>query len=314
MCSNHCCVHGRTAFQDGGDGGGDVRHMLRLWLTLPPEVGRPLPPHYAETREYGDTYARRCVVPPSTNTLVVPPVLAAVGAGLAFGQQRYGLLDKPMHTSVETVLWWALWLPVVYWMQLGAGWFLRSQCWRITTTPLPVQMISWRNFFLLCYSESFSMIAVALILWHTEQIGAWAAVGLGNGINLIGYSKYIYQMFFDPEYITLSFHCYCLAWLSVSLGCADPVYFVLFRYPFHLVGQIESYMNMRGRKVLFDEASITIHCVDHILHGIISLRVLLYHFYGTGAILLDVVTIPFVLLMSENLVRMQDPAQRHKLR
>ena len=86
------------------------------------------------------------------------------------------------------------------------------------------------------------MIAVALILWHTDKIGFTAAVMLVNGLNGIGYLKYIYQMFFDPEYITLSFHAYCLAWLAVSIAAGDPVYFVLFRYPFHLLGKIEAYM------------------------------------------------------------------------
>ena len=33
------------------------RHMLRLWLTIP--NGRPLPPHYADTREYAQTYRQR---------------------------------------------------------------------------------------------------------------------------------------------------------------------------------------------------------------------------------------------------------------
>lgn len=58
LCSNHSCVHGRTAFQDGGpDEKGAQRHMLRLWLSL--RNGRPLPPHYAELREHCDTYKRR---------------------------------------------------------------------------------------------------------------------------------------------------------------------------------------------------------------------------------------------------------------
>lgn len=56
MASNHTILHGRTGFVDG-DGSDQVRHMLRLWLTLP--NGRPLPPHYADTREFAATYARR---------------------------------------------------------------------------------------------------------------------------------------------------------------------------------------------------------------------------------------------------------------
>lgn len=56
VASNHVVLHGRTAFVDGGVAG-EQRHMLRLWLTIP--NGRSLPPHYADTREFGATYARR---------------------------------------------------------------------------------------------------------------------------------------------------------------------------------------------------------------------------------------------------------------
>jgi len=157
------------------------------------------------------------------------------------------------------------------------------------------------------------MMAVAAILWHIDAIGAGSAFILTNSLNVIGYLKYIYQMYVDPEYITLSFHCYCLAWLAVSLVIQDPLYFVLFRYPFHLLGQIEQYMNMKGREILLDESSVTLHCVDHLIHGMICCRVLLYHFWGIQMVLLDLLTVPFCLLLSENLVRIQDPKQHHKL-
>ena len=52
IASNHTIVHGRTAFEDRPDPA-HRRHLLRLWLTLP--NGRPLPPHYADTREYAET-------------------------------------------------------------------------------------------------------------------------------------------------------------------------------------------------------------------------------------------------------------------
>ncbi len=57
MASNHVVLHGRTAYTDAPDEGGPRRHMLRLWLTIP--NGRPLPAHYADTREFARTYARR---------------------------------------------------------------------------------------------------------------------------------------------------------------------------------------------------------------------------------------------------------------
>ena len=56
LASNHTVVHGRTAFEDR-PGAADRRHLLRLWLTIP--NGRPLPPHYADTREYAETYRQR---------------------------------------------------------------------------------------------------------------------------------------------------------------------------------------------------------------------------------------------------------------
>ena len=56
LASNHVTLHGRTAYDDTqADEGG--RHMLRLWLTIP--NGRVLPAHYADTREFYATYARR---------------------------------------------------------------------------------------------------------------------------------------------------------------------------------------------------------------------------------------------------------------
>ena len=56
LASNHTIMHGRTEFEDT-PGARNGRHMLRLWLTIP--NGRPLPPHYADTREYAQTYRQR---------------------------------------------------------------------------------------------------------------------------------------------------------------------------------------------------------------------------------------------------------------
>ncbi len=80
VCSNHSLVHSRTAFKDDPNSNSNpaaapltparVRHMLRLWLTSRDPRARPLPPHYANTREYGSTYARRCS--PSSISLMTP--------------------------------------------------------------------------------------------------------------------------------------------------------------------------------------------------------------------------------------------------
>jgi len=56
LASNHTVVHGRTEFEDHPEPA-RRRHLLRLWLTIPD--GRPLPPHYADTREYAETYRQR---------------------------------------------------------------------------------------------------------------------------------------------------------------------------------------------------------------------------------------------------------------
>ena len=56
LASNHTIMHGRTEFTDVPEPE-HRRHMLRLWLTIP--NGRPLPPHYADTREYAQTYRQR---------------------------------------------------------------------------------------------------------------------------------------------------------------------------------------------------------------------------------------------------------------
>lgn len=56
LASNHTIMHGRTEFEDAAKPE-NRRHMLRLWLTIP--NGRPLPPHYADTREYAQTYRQR---------------------------------------------------------------------------------------------------------------------------------------------------------------------------------------------------------------------------------------------------------------
>ena len=56
LASNHTIVHGRTELEDPPDPA-DRRHLLRLWLTIP--NGRPLPPHYADTREHAETYRQR---------------------------------------------------------------------------------------------------------------------------------------------------------------------------------------------------------------------------------------------------------------
>jgi hypothetical protein len=56
IANNYVTFHARSAFEDH-DEAERKRHLLRLWLTLP--NGRPLPPIFAGTREFGFTYERR---------------------------------------------------------------------------------------------------------------------------------------------------------------------------------------------------------------------------------------------------------------
>ena len=56
LANNYSCFHARTKYQDHPDPA-LRRRLHRLWLTLP--NGRPLPPVYATTREWGLTFKRR---------------------------------------------------------------------------------------------------------------------------------------------------------------------------------------------------------------------------------------------------------------
>lgn len=201
-----------------------------------------------------------------------------------------------------------------FWI-LSLYWFCWSTRLLIKSLGLPKMQllgertINWRNFFLLCFSESFSMPCAMVILWHNNTLSGVSAVVIANVENLIGYLKYVYQMFFDAEYVTLSFHVYNATWLYTAYTMNDPFYFLLFRYPFTLLIMVERYINMRGRKVLFSELGLVLHTVDHLLHGMISARLLLYHFFGGISVACaDVITVPFIILLSDSIVKLQDPA------
>lgn len=56
IANNATCFHARYDYEDFEDPA-KRRAMLRLWLSLP--NGRPLPRIFADTREWGPTYARR---------------------------------------------------------------------------------------------------------------------------------------------------------------------------------------------------------------------------------------------------------------
>ncbi len=57
IASNYSVLHARTGFTDHDDPALS-RHMLRIWSTLR-RRRRPLPPAFADTREFGESYRRR---------------------------------------------------------------------------------------------------------------------------------------------------------------------------------------------------------------------------------------------------------------
>ena len=57
IANNYDLLHGRPAYQDHPGTPDKRRHMLRLWLSLP--NGRPLPPHFKNTREFCHSFTRR---------------------------------------------------------------------------------------------------------------------------------------------------------------------------------------------------------------------------------------------------------------
>merc|ERR1719300_248399 len=75
--------------------------------------------------------------------------------------------------------------------------------------------------FLLCISESFTMIAAALMLYDLEVMTWTQAVIFANLTNISGYLKYVYQMYFSVEYIALSFHIYNASFLWISYITMD---------------------------------------------------------------------------------------------
>lgn len=56
IANNYSVLHARTKYEDDPDPA-KRRHLLRSWLTLP--NGRPLPPVFAMSREFGTSYLRR---------------------------------------------------------------------------------------------------------------------------------------------------------------------------------------------------------------------------------------------------------------
>jgi hypothetical protein len=220
-----------------------------------------------------------------------------------------GVFDLATELSLAQLAYGSLWLVSLYWFSGTTRMLWRSLGLpKLTPMKATERTITWRSFYLLCFSESFSMVFAMVILWDNKTINGATAVVLANVLNAFGYGKYIYQMFFDAEYVTLSFHIYNTVWLYVAWTESDPVYFLLFRYPWSLLMMIKRYLNMRGRKVLCSDLGLVIHTVDHLLHALISARMMIYHYIGFSAMIpADLLVLSFVVMLSEAMVAVQDP-------
>lgn len=147
-------------------------------------------------------------------------------------------------------------------------------------------LFSWRCYYCLCASESATTVACAAMFYDAGWLGLRGAVLLAVLGNLAGYAKYLVQMWYDHEYVATSIFLYLLMFLVLAICQRDPLYYVLMVYPFMVLLQVPEYSNMKGRKILYDNESIILHCVDHLIHGTITCSVAVYHFFGLPPLLL----------------------------
>lgn len=154
------------------------------------------------------------------------------------------------------------------------------------------------------------MVAICVILYLEQILNLEYCIGLWIILNLVGYIKYLYQKYVDHEYITLSFYVYILSWTFISYLLGNICYLILFLYPMILIGKLKAdenltYGGMKKRKILYDEYSIALHSIDHLMHGFISLRLLIFYFNIPLFFVLEPFIILFIYQMSEVLLRLQ---------
>lgn len=174
----------------------------------------------------------------------------------------------------------------------------------------------WPAYFCLCFSESFSIIGVAAVLHVDGAITLKQAVALWLGLNAIGYLKYVYQMRVNREYVTLSYYIYIVAWGFVSYWLKNPLYILLYYYAMFLLSRIRAgktsqaepglrYGQMAARGTLYNENSIAVHCVEHLMHGLVSLRLLVLYYDPVVFVILEPFVMYFVCRMSKDFLRIQ---------
>jgi len=165
---------------------------------------------------------------------------------------------------------------------------------------------NWKCYYCLCASESATPIVCAAMFYDAGWMCASVAILLATFLNLLGYVKYLIQMWYDHEYVATSIFAYLLSFMILAVCQRDPLYFILMSYPFMVLVRVPKYADMRGRKILFDEASILLHCTDHLIHGIITCSVGIYHFCGLPAILIaHAFVVPMGYFISDGTTRIQ---------
>merc|ERR1719498_1043278 len=170
----------------------------------------------------------------------------------------------------------------------------------------PKPFFSWKCYYCLCASESATTVVCAAMFYDAGWLGPVAAISLATLGNLAGYAKYYVQMWYDHDYVATSIFLYLLSYMILAICQRDPLYYILMCYPFMVLVRVPDYANMKGRKILFDEPSIILHSVDHLIHGSITCCVGIYHFCGLPAVLIaHLFVVPLGYFISEGTTRIQ---------
>ena len=172
--------------------------------------------------------------------------------------------------------------------------------------PAAKPFFSWKLYYCLCASESATPVVCAVICYDAGWLSWPSAAMLAVLGNVAGYAKYYIQMWYDHEYVATSIFLYVLMYVMLAVLQRDPLYYALMVYPFKVLLKVPKYADMTGRKILFDEPSILLHCCDHIIHGMITTCVLLYHFAGFRAVMVaHLFVVPLGFFISDGTTRIQ---------
>merc|ERR1711862_631097 len=148
--------------------------------------------------------------------------------------------------------------------------------------------------------------ACAYMLCDAGWLHTPAAVLLAMVGNFAGYAKYYVQMWYNHEYVATSIFLYLLSFMTLACLQTDLFYFILMVYPFMVLLRVPKYADMKGRKILFSDMGIILHCCDHLIHGTITCSVVVYHAYGLlGVIVTHLFVVPLGYCLSDGMTRIQ---------